>query len=285
MSDEAQGGQAEADDKIISVSAGVGAKAAALQVEDSAPPPAAADAEPEGKLPEWMAKRLGRSKEQRDEARAEASAAIERSRASEARYDEAIGTLRRLADRLDPARFESYDEYLGEVKSLKERLAGAEQAKAAAAAPEGPPSDFVEAMGDLRSTVPDDLWARATSADVGHISQAMVIAMADAEDPEAALRGILALSDEERAEVAELSRREMRRAIRDLSARPKLAEAARDAQGRFTPAKKASAAPEPMQPVGNSGAGPLPLDHPNVSQAEFERRRNEEEGTRQRFGW
>lgn len=190
---------------------------------------------------------------------------------------------------LDPNDYDSYEDY---SKAVAARKAGAP--KTDAPAPEAKPDpEFVEALGDLREVVraeDADLWAKATAVTedgkpaVDYISRAMVLELADAADPAALLRAVVALSDDERAEIAGMSARGVRRAMRDLAGKAPAAKPAapqRDpSTGQF---RKQSEAPEPINPVSGS---PVETSLEKLSPTDYIVRRNAEEAAgRSPFGW
>lgn len=190
---------------------------------------------------------------------------------------------------LDPNDYDSYEDY---SKAVAARKAGT--AKADASASEAKPDpEFVEALGDLSEVVraeDADLWTKVTAVTedgkpaVDHISRAMVLELADAADPAALLRAVVALSDDERAEIAGMSARGVRRAMRDLALKGSMAAKPapqRDpSTGQF---RKQSEAPEPINPVSGS---PVETSLEKLSPTDFIARRNAEEAAgRSPFGW
>lgn len=248
-------------------------------------PTAAAEDAKEKPLDPWIADRIARAKRQRDDEKRRADAYEQRT----SELERIVGKLKagKDPDVIDPQDYADYGEY-----------------QAAIAAKNAPPvhvdPEFVEALGDLQEAVTgadQALWDEATKVGEDgapaykNISQSVVIALADAPDPAAALRALMALSDEQRQEIASMSARRARKAVAALKAEApaKAATAARDATGKFTaaePPKKQSSAPPPIEPV-QSGATP---DRPLADIAKsgdfraFEARRNAEM-TKQPGGW
>ena len=228
--------------------------------------------EEDDELPIGIKKRVARAQRQRDDAKRERDEFAERIAVLE-------GMVERLKKRktaeIDPLDFETSDEYEAAKKEAAEPVEVEEQ-------PRDP--EFYEAAGDLKEAVQvsdPDLWAEVTAGTIENpkvngITREIVIALADADDPTAALRALVAMDPAARAELSHLSPRAVRREIKGLAA-PK-----RDDKGRFQ-AKKQSAAEPPITP--ESGGAPRERPLSEVGFEEFERRRNEAERVNTRHGW
>lgn len=221
-----------------------------------------------GSLPEGVRKRIARSNRQRDDARRSGGE-------MQSRLDELSGIVKALQDKqakgeLQPGDFDTYTEF------EKARDAAAKPEKAPEATPKVDP-EFVQALGDLQEAVEavdSKMWAKVKKADV-QISQAMVIALADADDPTASLQALL--DDPAEAErIAKMSPRRQAQAVWKI--RPAATDAA-------TPKpKRVTATDDPPEPVRSRGVVSKSLDKMDTD--EFIRTRNEQEGQgRDRFGW
>ncbi|TPE53072.1 hypothetical protein [Amaricoccus solimangrovi] len=240
----------------------------------------------EGRLPEWVRKRLAREK------RKVSDAARERDEFAE-KYETAKGMIEQLRRQrnggLDPNDFETVAEYQAAKKAMDE---GERKLSAR------PNADLAEAIADLREaadSVDGKLWQRLAEipAEEAFLGEQMVMAMADLDEAApAAMRAWLDLTPEDREDVANMPPRARRRALRALAAeapKPKKAEPEpeakaepeRDASGKFV--KRQSSAPAPIDPVRGTGTGEVPLD--KASYADFEARRNAEDKRRGLSMW
>lgn len=251
---------------------------------------AKAKAEYEG----WAKDRVDRAKRQRDEAREQASYLG-------GSLDELRGIVDDLTSKLDPDQYPTHEAYLA---AKKEILARAKTVREKAAAPVPKASALEQATKDLAfevSRADPELWDDVLAGEevdgrwvpkYTGVTEAMVIAIADADDSAGKLRALLAMPEDDRLELAGLSDRMQRKEIARLAplaakgkkAEPKVEDAkpapARDPEtGQF---RKASAAPPPIDPLSGNGVAEKRLD--KMTQAEFEAHRAAQRPT-DRFGW
>lgn len=242
------------------------------EAKPAKPEKPAEKADEDDDLPIGIKKRVARAQRQRDDAKRERDEFAEKAEQLQAIIDK---LKKRKPAELDPNDFETFEAYEEAKKEAEEPVEVEEQPRDV---------EFVEARGDLMEAVQaadPDLWAEATAMDgdkpkVQGITREIVIALADADDPTAALRALVAMDPAARAELSHLSPRAVRREIKGLAA-PK-----RDDKGRFQ-AKKQSAAEPPITP--ESGGAPRERPLSEVGFEEFERRRNEAERVNTRHGW
>ena len=273
--------------------------APAPKPEPTAEEQAAAQAEKdkaEGKLPDWAAERVARAKKQRDESR-------EREAQIEARFGELREVGDALTTKLDPDQYPTHEAYLAAKTEILDRAA---KLRGEPAVP--PKSAVNEAAEELAYEVQradPELWDEVRAGEevdgkwkpkhLG-ITAAMVEALADEDDSVGKLRALIAMPADERIELAQMSDRQQRKAIRRLevvagkakaapvaaAVEAKPAAPARDPEtGQFT--RRVSSAPPPIDPLGGGGAADKPLA--KMSYAEFEAKRNAEERRTDAFGW
>jgi hypothetical protein len=256
-------------------------------------PKADAKAEDEGDVPEWMRKRLARSKRQRDDALAKVD-----------EFDVKLKEVTTLAEKAlaragmkepDAAKFDSYEDYTKAKRTydatMAEKLEIPKEVKPAA------PSEADEALADVREAVEavdPELWKTAvTMANEAaakkeplFFSDLMMVEVADSEEPVTLFKAILAMPEDERKELAGLGRRALRRELREMAKAapaPTPAAPAKDPKtGQFV--KRQSDAPPPPEPLRAPAAGPRPVSDPNIPLSEFFSRRDAEERTRA-TGW
>lgn len=266
-------------------------------VDGNIPPepkePPKAEEKPAAEMPDWAAERVARAKRQRDEARGEKEWLG-------TKLEEFRDVVAKLTQKLDPNSFPTHDAYEAAKREVHKK---AEDLLAPDAKPDPQAAAVDQATKDLafevRRTDPE-LWSQVVAVDdkgqpkVRGITQAMVIAIADADDSAGKLRALLAMPEEDRLDLADLSERMQRKEIARLAPVAKSGKAAPEAPtaqppgqagrdpatGQFT--KRVSDAPPPINPVSGASTGEVPLDR--ASFADFERRRNESKQA-ERFGW
>ena len=153
---------------------------------------------------------------------------------------------------------------------------------------------------------PLETQSAATTATLQAINNSLLSLGSDIRDLRQAIRGeddsvgklraLIAMPADERIELAQMSDRQQRKAIRRLevvagkakaapvaaAVEAKPAAPARDPEtGQFT--RRVSSAPPPIDPLGGGGAADKPLA--KMSYAEFEAKRNAEERRTDAFGW
>lgn len=148
--------------------------------------------------------------------------------------------------------------------------------------------EFDEAQGDLREaveTVDPDLWeAAVASEELGRaITPAFVVSLSEVENPAGVLQHLMEHPDEA-AKLAKKTPFGQARALAKLEA--KLGgDGGDDPDLEIMPARKTTAQGEPIEPV-NSRGRVMQKAYDDMSQAEYEKARNEEDGARtSRFGW
>jgi hypothetical protein len=254
--------------------------------DDDAKPEAAEDEKKEGsELPEWMRKRMARTKRQAAEAKAERDEFAAKLELAQ----EMIDKLKAKTKKIDPADFEKFDDY---KKAKAEQEAPVEEPEF-----DGPDRDAMEAISDIREALDaqgtGELWDQA--ADLGddgnkrYLSRAMLLALAEELDTAAAFKALFDAGEDAAAELQEMAGspraqvRRMRQIIRDQAKGIVVEDAkpARDpATGQF---KKTSSAPEPINPVTGGASGTRSID--KMSTDEFINHRNSQEKNAPRFGW
>lgn len=236
------------------------------------------DEEPDGRsLPTGIKKRIARSNRQRDEALAEAErlrAEVERLRAEKAAPD--------TSKPLNPDDFDTHEDYEAAVLARAEakkapkseetagqKLDAADEAFLAASG-----ADFTKAQADVREAVDaydPDLWERVAKADV-RISASLVVSLSETEKAAELLEAITA--DPDLGE--KLSKMTPFQQAREL--------AKMEAGLGKPPEKRTTNAPDPVEPV-RTGGRPGPRELADLSQREYEERRNKEETASPASGW
>lgn len=247
-----------------------------------------------------MLDRVNRVKRQRDEAREESY--LRAGQLDELR--EIVGKLRSIKAEDYPT-LEAYDAARRDLDAKADKLTAPERPQIS----EETLREVQQASRDLAYEVQradPDLWAEAV-AQVDDkpkyvVPPAVVLAIADADDSAGVLRAYLALDDEERQEIIDLSDRGQKKAIRALKPKAKGGDEtpregqnaqsdqagkggddkpARDpATGQF--AKRQSSAPPPINPL--QGSSVVQKQTSEMTTDEFIAHRNRQEQT-DRFGW
>jgi hypothetical protein len=235
---------------------------------------AADDGDEDSKLPVGVHRRIARVQKQRDAAREEKDAVS-------SRLDELRGIVEELSERIrppEPGDFRTVKEFEAAEAAFKDKQAKLRQALGKEAPKPAAPEGFAEAMAEVQALAKRDraLWTRLREdaekpqAEQVPISQHMVVAMAEADDPNAVLRALLDDPDKA-AEIHALPPTKQLAAILKLErgiAKP--AAAAPKPKPRHT---QADDPPETQRAIGGS---PVPTIHTARSQREFERIREEE---------
>lgn len=241
-------------------------------------------------LPLGVKRRVARANRQRDDARRDADEAMEEIRRLTAKLSERneakAAPAKDEGDDLDPNDFPSHQAYLDAKAGREARLSAGkkpekDEAPEKTAAPKTMPG-FTEALADLEEIVSaedEGLWEQVSDPKTEIVvTQPMVVALADSDDPTEALRALL--GDPERAaDIARLSQRMIRREIRSLaSAKPKSKITIED-EPPLPKGKAQSKAPPPPDPVktGRAAAAGRP-DPSKMTGEEYRAWRNDQEG-------
>lgn len=228
-------------------------------------------------LPTGVKKRIARANRQRDEALAEKerlAAEVERLRAEKAAPD--------TSKPLNPDDYDSHEDYEAAVlaraeakKSAQPKEEPAEKLdEADAAFLAASRADFHKAQADVREAVDaydPDLWDRIATADV-RISASLVVSLSETEKAAELLEAITADP-------------EMGKKLSGMTPFQQARELAKMEAGLGkAPERKTTNAPEPFDAV-KTGGRPAPRDLANLSQREYEERRNAEETSAVGGGW
>lgn len=173
----------------------------------------------------------------------------------------------------DPSDYDDYGKYLDDLAAWKEKPKGDPKPKDA---PKDEPKpsiseEFAEALEEVQEAFAEaskkyDNFDELIKAPDLRISEDMVIAMADTENP-ADIAHYLATNKAEAARIAELPPRTQAKEIGKLEAKLS-AEPPK-------PTKKITNAPAPIEPVGGSDASTKDIHE--MSFSEYEKKRNEQE--------
>jgi len=225
-------------------------------------------------LPNGAQKRISRQSRQINDLKGENAALEARIDALEAPSDDPEPK----AEELDPDSFDSWDEYLdARDKAGVKKEEPKPEPKAEKSEPltgTVPPEDFFKAQGDLGEKVSakdPDLWDKIS--DTKHpdfvnlsISPELVVSLSELDDPANVIEKLIETPDKA-AKFSKMSVFQQARALAKLDAEE--------------PPKQRikSEAPEPIEPVASRSR---PVDRPfdELSQSEFEERRNAEETAR-----
>lgn len=247
--------------------------------------------EDEANLPDWIKKRVARSNRRRDEEKARADDLDAKLKEATTLAEKALAKLGLKAP--DAAKFDSYEEFQKAKAKYDEAMA--EKLEPPKKAEPSAPTEADEALADVKEAVEAKdpaLWekavemanAKAASGEPIFFTDTMMIEVADADDPVGIFKAIIDMSDDERRDLADMSRRAFRRAVREMKVAPPPPPAKDPETGKFV--KRQSAAPAPIEPVRTPTGGPRPTTDPNLSTDEFIERRNKEEAQgNARFGW
>lgn len=234
------------------------------------------------KVPEGVRKRVARQTRQlreKDEQLAVMNARIEALEAG-------LTAKPAKAEELDPDDFDTFEEYKEaqkaqkdaakkkpEDKPQKDERATAFETQLAASGMT--PEQFLDAQGKLEeaiSTVDPDLWEQAAESKELKISVSLVASLSETENPAKVLKAIMASADKGAAFSA-MTPFQQARELAKLDAAP------------TSPPKKTTNAPEPIDTVQTRGR-PMGQSYAEMSQADFEKRRAEEEAANGgRFGF
>lgn len=229
----------------------------------------------EGALPKGVRDRLARERVKRERLEIELA---DMRRQQEMADLTKKAAAKRKASEPDAADFDSAEDYQ-EAKAEWEKDAKPDEGET----PPQLPAAVQEAVDDVKEAVyAEDEWLWQKMEELPHLTQDMMLGLADAPDIASAVRALTGDADRAK-EIAAMTPGRQRRAVKSLKAESKVETTTKDNSAKAK--KKDEPDPAEMKPVNTRrGSNERRLSDPAMSFSEWEQMRNDDD-KRNPFGW